>query len=94
MTYDVLHFYEKYICMAPCGCHTNVFFINYLPTGEYSFALLGVSGNTLFGIFALEAELLQLALDSQGLGEWDLGSRLHSALDAPDGLRGAIGWAE
>ena|GEM_PF-1593536 len=34
-----------------------------LPTGKIPLALLRISGQAFFGIFALEAELLQLAFD-------------------------------
>ena len=59
----------------------------YLPAGETSFAFLIVSSNTFFGIFALEAELLELSFDCQCFRESDLCARLNArvALDAIGG---------
>src|SRR5579859_830884 len=53
---------------------TSSIWINSLSSREIALALLRVSSNTLLGIFALEAQLLQLPLDSQRLGKCHLGT--------------------
>src|SRR5579863_338446 len=47
-----------------------------------------------FGVFALEAELLQLALDGQVFGESDLGAGLDGAFDTTYRFGGLVGRAE
>src|SRR5438034_42838 len=71
-----------------------LFLQNYLASCKIAFAFLSIGSDTLFGIFALETQLLQLALDCQRLGECDLGTRLHRAFNATDGLGSAVGRAE
>src|SRR5579859_7361639 len=73
---------------------TSFIWIKSLSSREIALALLRVSSNTLLGIFALEAQLLQLALDSQRLGQCHLGTRLHRALNASNRLGSAVGRAE
>src|SRR6266702_4483521 len=66
----------------------------YLSPREIALTLLRVSGNTLLGILALEAKLLQLALDRQRLGERHLRTRLHRPFNTTDRLRSAVRRAE
>jgi hypothetical protein len=48
-------------------------------------ALFEIGGDALFGILALEEELLQLAFDGEPFGEAGFEARLHGALHPADG---------
>src|SRR5258708_21098313 len=65
-----------------------------LSPGEVAFALLVIGGDAFFGIFTLEAELLEFALDGQGLGEGDLSARLDGAFNSANGLPSFLGRPE
>src|SRR6266576_5446838 len=69
-------------------------FIFLLPARETSFAFFIVGSNAFFGIFALEAELLQLSFDCQGFGEGHFSARLNRALDTPNRLGCPVGRTE
>src|SRR6266536_4113509 len=86
---------KKALCTAPLVLIViSSDSISMLAGLELWLALLGVGRYPLFGIFALEQELLELTLDRQALGERDLRARLHGALDTPDGFGCLVGWAE
>src|SRR5438876_5409201 len=71
-----------------------LFLQNYLTPCKIAFAFLSIGGDTLFGIFALETQLLQLALDCQRLRKCDLGTGLHRAFNSTDRLGSAVGRTE
>src|SRR5690242_12483856 len=61
---------------------------------EVRWALLYVRGQAFLGVFALEEQLLVLALDRQSRFHRDLPASLHRALDAAHGFRSLVGRAE
>src|SRR5579859_3295194 len=82
---------SKHACCSFCQlflCKKRLF------PSEMAFAFLGVGGDTFFGVFALEAELLQFALDGETFGEGDFCTGLDGAFDASDGFGSTIGWTE
>ena len=54
-----------------------IYYVMCLPACETTFALFIVRCNALFGIFALEAQLLQFPLDGQCLRQGYLSTRLN-----------------